>query len=93
MKEREGTALSQHHLSNFPPEEESERWGERPRGSWGCSSTRRLYKGEIIVLFIFYLCVRMIRLVFMVQRSLNLHSDLSREGIDLDFGSMGARGC
>ena len=32
-------------------------------------------------------------LVFMVQRSLSLHSDLSREGIDLDFGSMGARGC
>lgn len=53
MKEREGTALSQHHLSNFPPEGESERWGERPRGSWGCSSTRRLYKGEIIVPFHF----------------------------------------
>ena len=30
-----GTGLSQDHLSNFPPEGESARWGERPRGSWG----------------------------------------------------------
>lgn len=53
MEEREGTGLSQHRLSNFSLEGESKRWRERPRGFWGCSSTRRLYKWEIIVPFHF----------------------------------------
>ena len=35
----------------------------------------------------------MIRLVFVAQRSSDLYPDLSREGMDLNFGSMETGGC